>query len=617
MIGSLLAALVAAAILGRGSAAAWARRSAAQHLEVGAIGAAERSLNWAAWVRPGDYRTDLLRAACLRRLGEIDAWRSALETAERSGAPVASVELERKLGNLRWGQVESVAWGDYDALVEVGAAPRDAIHAVVHGMLAKGAREKAQKLIDAWATNPADKEEASFLRGVCWWSAGKLESAQAEFGKTLESRPSHDMAHAGLARLFEDQHRYTQALAHDRWLVTVAPDRESARVDLARILRKLGRLEDARQVLKRLVPGTDASARIALELAEIEFESGDYPAARRWFDQADLERQHAPETIRTAAMNAALLGDFASAEQLMARVDDPQGFSRRVDELSRRIGIDPNDFVAAQELQRLSARTAERPQPENDSPSATPAAALYRQHCAACHGADGNGAGRAARHLNPRPRNLRTGRYRLVSTLNHVPTREDVERVIREGIPGASMPSFARLPEDQQRKLAEEVQRLYAERFRDAGAESSDPGVILPVPAVGKSNAESIAQGKEVYFRSGCHHCHGDDGTAATARPMFDDEGRPTLPRNLVHERMKGGSQDASLYRRIRLGMPGTPHPASPGLGEADLIALVHYCQSLGREPKQRLTNYERAMRAAGRASNSQIDRSRQVIERP
>jgi hypothetical protein len=73
---------------------------------------------------------------------------------------------------------------------------------------------------------------------------------------------------------------------------------------------------------------------------------------------------------------------------------------------------------------------------------------------------------------------------------------------------------------------------------------------------------------------------------------------------------MKGGSQGESLYRRIRLGMPGTPHPASPSLEEAELMALVHYCQSLAREPKQQLTNYERAMRAAGGASSNQIDRA-------
>jgi hypothetical protein len=62
---------------------------------------------------------------------------------------------------------------------------------------------------------------------------------------------------------------------------------------------------------------------------------------------------------------------------------------------------------------------------------------------------------------------------------------------------------------------------------------------------------------------------------------------------------MKGGGDGPSLYRRIRLGMPGTPHPASPSLSDEEAIALVHRCQSLSAEPKRRLTNHQRALQAA------------------
>lgn len=50
---------------------------------------------------------------------------------------------------------------------------------------------------------------------------------------------------------------------------------------------------------------------------------------------------------------------------------------------------------------------------------------LYVQHCAACHG--GNGRGVAAAYLFPKPRDLRAGRFRLVSTANNVPTPEDLD----------------------------------------------------------------------------------------------------------------------------------------------------------------------------------------------
>ena len=162
------------------------------------------------------------------------------------------------------------------------------------------------------------------------------------------------------------------------------------------------------------------------------------------------------------------------------------------------------------------------------------------------------------------------------------------------------MPGFAALPALQQQILAEEVQRLFGARHAKEKTEAGSPDATLTVPAIGPSDANSIARGKDIYFQSGCRHCHGDDGTAATAGSMVDEAGRPTTPRDLVRDPMKGGSQTESLYRRIRLGMPGTPHPASPALLESDLVALVHYCQTLGREPKQHLTNSQRAALAAG-----------------
>ena len=48
--------------------------------------------------------------------------------------------------------------------------------------------------------------------------------------------------------------------------------------------------------------------------------------------------------------------------------------------------------------------------------------------------------------------------------------------------------------------------------------------------------------------------------------------------------------------------MPGTPHPASLGVIEEQLIDLVQYCRSLAAEPKRNLTNFERAMFATGDA---------------
>jgi hypothetical protein len=83
---------------------------------------------------------------------------------------------------------------------------------------------------------------------------------------------------------------------------------------------------------------------------------------------------------------------------------------------------------------------------------------------------------------------------------------------------------------------------------------------------------------------------------------LFDDTRLPTRPRDLVHEPFKGGHKPESIYLRISVGMPGTPHPACWNVPDEKLIDLVHYCGSLSQEPKLVLTNHQRAILATSLA---------------
>src|SRR5262249_21708134 len=47
---------------------------------------------------------------------------------------------------------------------------------------------------------------------------------------------------------------------------------------------------------------------------------------------------------------------------------------------------------------------------------------LYGTNCAACHGEQGGGDGPVARFLYPRPRNFGDVKFRVVSTVNLIPT---------------------------------------------------------------------------------------------------------------------------------------------------------------------------------------------------
>ncbi len=66
-------------------------------------------------------------------------------------------------------------------------------------------------------------------------------------------------------------------------------------------------------------------------------------------------------------------------------------------------------------------------------------AKVYAQNCAVCHGAEGRGDGAGGASLNPKPRNLVDGPWKLGGGLiAHY-------KVLQEGIPGGGMVSFAHI----------------------------------------------------------------------------------------------------------------------------------------------------------------------------
>jgi mono/diheme cytochrome c family protein len=324
----------------------------------------------------------------------------------------------------------------------------------------------------------------------------------------------------------------------------------------------------------------------------------------------------------------ALFGDVVRSQLTFHEIDAQASGMNRILELRTRLMLDASDREALHEQQRLIASLSRKSAEVDLLPAdlarrgsdQTPGERLYAEHCSACHGKTGRGDGAAARHVYPRPRDLRRGKMRLVSARNGVPTPGDVERVTKLGMPGTAMPAYERLTDNELDQLAKVVLTMRCQGLREqlqhraelAGEVIDDdelaeivgfrttPEAPVVVPPLGPPDAESIARGKQLFVSQACASCHGDTGEGDNSLPLFDDEGHPVVPRNLVRDPMKGGDDPASLYVRILLGMPGSPHPATIA-AEVELIDLVHYCTSLAKEPKRFATNYERAMEAYSR----------------
>lgn len=632
----LVLSILALLLFGRGILAWWSRQMAARQIDIGAISGAQEWLAWSAWLDPDNGETELMQAICFRHPPHEDRWSEALQSAERKGAPASRIQQERILANIRSGRFREETEYQMDALIESGVSPRDVAAAFVHGYLVRKEPDNAKRVLDAWEADRPEQAHVAYMRGVYWrWLAERtsdllrrhasLDRAQTEFESVLARQPLHESARVALAELLEDEHRLDEALKQYGELATLAPANNTASVCVARLLRELGHLDEAQIVLEAMASQAAPPVGVAAEMGQIELESGNYKKAERWLQQADLDRTDDSEILRAAATALALQEETTSAKRLFARIDAASIRSAKIEDLLARLATGSHDQQAVDELQRLSRPStgpADQTREDRRRSAHMSASDLYALDCSACHGANGDGKGRAARYLFPRPRDLRTGRFRLASTINGVPTLEDVETVIKQGMPGTSMRSFENLSDDQRKLLAQEVLRLNRDgirgqfvnmlisegegidedEVRQVVAVCTTPGDTVRAPHIGAADSQAIARGKKTYFELGCEKCHGDDGVGAQVIALFDDKGRPSPPRDLVNESFKGGHEPESVYMRIFVGMPGTPHPGCRNLTVHELTDLVHYCRSLSQEPKRSLTNHQRAIQATGRA---------------
>ncbi len=186
---------------------------------------------------------------------------------------------------------------------------------------------------------------------------------------------------------------------------------------------------------------------------------------------------------------------------------------------------------------------------------------LYREHCAHCHGVTGDALGPTAAFLNPYPRDYRPGVFKFKSTERaDKPTHADLVRILKNGIPGTSMPSFALLSETQIDALAEYVKylsirgetelalmRAYFELDDDAEGKlpetreflvgevlspiaerwkgAVDALIAVPEMPADIDMAASIAKGRELFYgdKANCVKCHGPTALGDGQANDYDD----------------------------------------------------------------------------------------------
>jgi mono/diheme cytochrome c family protein len=397
---------------------------------------------------------------------------------------------------------------------------------------------------------------------------------------------------------------------------------------------------------KEALESTPAAQEQILGSLELLFGTPQNPAYVRtkdWVD-SDYDPNH-PE----AAADSGGTGELSEGERTAIREDNLVRFRSQLEKVARRDYRGLAFFRTAPDLSnRVAAMVADDSLADDKRqadlkelfegyyPTLRDSVELYRQQCLHCHGVEGGGDGPTSGpkdnpFLDPRPRDYRRGIFKFTAVKDKArPRREDLYRVIDQGVYGTAMPSFRRFSIAERWGLVDYVRMLAIrgevehnlavvcqedpltaeaplEEFQtvwDKWQEAKTKVVAFEgeIPAV---TPEMLKRGDELYHdakKGNCASCHGDkglgDGPSAwkiddhgERVPAYaDDWGIPILPRNLVQGLYRGGKRPIDIYRRIYAGINGGP---MPGIGESkdaegnlvlppeDMWALVHYVRSL------------------------------------
>ena len=235
---------------------------------------------------------------------------------------------------------------------------------------------------------------------------------------------------------------------------------------------------------------------------------------------------------------------------------------------------------------------------------------VFLRYCRECHGEEGDGLGKFSYTTGERPRSFQSGRFKLATTENLIPSDRDLEDTIRRGMPGTGMSAWAQLPDAEIEAVARYTRSFSLDALRaeleaqvaagELGAAEADgefarrttPGPPIAIPPEPPFDEARRARGERLYLEA-CASCHGPNGRRLRNDPMPDFEGNHTLPTNIVGGVFKGGAGSAAIYSRLHLGMDGTAMPGYRG--------RLQPGRDLGPRPHRRANHLRRRSGAARR----------------
>ena len=205
-------------------------------------------------------------------------------------------------------------------------------------------------------------------------------------------------------------------------------------------------------------------------------------------------------------------------------------------------------------------------------------ATVYKHMCTFCHGADGNGGGKAMAYLYPWPRDFRKGIFKHRTTPpGSLPLDKDIYETIKRGLPGTAMPAWENALSEEETWAVVQYIKGFSERFKNEIPKAAiEPGPVPPAAP------ESIAAGKKLFKEMRCAGCHGTDlkGEGPLAGQLYDIWNHRVFVYDLANPNAyKFGYEPSDIYMTLTTGIDGTPMKNYNHLTDKerwDITAFLH-----------------------------------------
>ena len=198
-----------------------------------------------------------------------------------------------------------------------------AAECLAHAARAHAARGDLERALASLAqARKLDPGNAALIHdyGVACFHGGDAEKAETAFREVLQAEPRHDLARLNLARALERLERLDEAAALYRELIASRPDEPAPAREYAWLLRSAGEFEAAEREFRRVLERWPADPEASVGLAGLLEMRGEAAAARGLLEGLPEAARGRPDVALSQARLLRRAGEAATARDRLSAV---------------------------------------------------------------------------------------------------------------------------------------------------------------------------------------------------------------------------------------------------------------------------------------------------------